>query len=95
MTAMTAPRTGPARKLTGALPALIVREWAPQNLEMPFGAIDGFVTPVEQFYVRSHFGVPTSSDTATAIRKIFDTGYLPGPGLCDKMGAWGKFQIGQ
>ena len=61
--AMTPPRTRnrilPSRKITGASSALIVREWAPQNLEMPFGAIDGFLTPVEQFYVRSHFAVPT------------------------------------
>lgn len=37
---------------------MIIREKEPANLEMPFGTLDGFVTPNEQFYVRSHFPVP-------------------------------------
>jgi DMSO/TMAO reductase YedYZ molybdopterin-dependent catalytic subunit len=40
------------------LGGLIVRERSPENLEMPFAALDGFLTPVERFYVRSHFAVP-------------------------------------
>jgi DMSO/TMAO reductase YedYZ molybdopterin-dependent catalytic subunit len=40
------------------LGGLIVRERAPENLEMPFASLDGFLTPVERFYVRSHFAVP-------------------------------------
>jgi DMSO/TMAO reductase YedYZ molybdopterin-dependent catalytic subunit len=37
---------------------MIVREREPLNLEMPFGSLDGFITPVELFFVRSHFLVP-------------------------------------
>ena len=37
---------------------MIIREKEPANLEMPFGTLDGFVTPNEKFYVRSHFAVP-------------------------------------
>lgn len=47
------PETGP-----GAPPGLIVREEEPLNLEMPFSSLDGFITPVERFYVRCHFPVP-------------------------------------
>jgi DMSO/TMAO reductase YedYZ molybdopterin-dependent catalytic subunit len=37
---------------------MITREKDPPNLEMPFGALDGFVTPTERFYVRCHFPIP-------------------------------------
>ena len=37
---------------------LIVREQEPLNLEMPFSSLDGFITPNELFYVRSHFPIP-------------------------------------
>lgn len=37
---------------------MIVREIEPLNLEMPFGSLDAFLTPVERFFVRSHFLVP-------------------------------------
>lgn len=37
---------------------MIIREKEPANLEMPFGALDGFITPNDQFYIRSHFPVP-------------------------------------
>jgi DMSO/TMAO reductase YedYZ molybdopterin-dependent catalytic subunit len=36
----------------------IVRSDAPLNLEMPFEKLDGFITPTEQFYVRTHFPIP-------------------------------------
>jgi hypothetical protein len=48
----------------GAQPALlapggmIVREREPLNLEMPFGSLDGFITPVGRFFVRNHFSIP-------------------------------------
>lgn len=44
----------------GLVPAggMIVRERAPLNLEMPFGSLDGFITPVDRFFVRSHFPIP-------------------------------------
>ena len=37
---------------------MIIRENEPANLEMPFGTLDGAITPNEKFYVRSHFPVP-------------------------------------
>jgi DMSO/TMAO reductase YedYZ molybdopterin-dependent catalytic subunit len=37
---------------------MIVRERDPLNLEMPFDSLDGFITPVDRFFVRSHFPVP-------------------------------------
>ncbi len=36
----------------------VIRQKEPVNLEMPFSALDGFVTPNARFYVRSHFPVP-------------------------------------
>jgi DMSO/TMAO reductase YedYZ molybdopterin-dependent catalytic subunit len=36
----------------------IVHSEEPLNLEMPFEQLDGFITPTEQFYVRTHFPVP-------------------------------------
>lgn len=37
---------------------MIVREKNPVNLEMPFGSVDSFITPVERFYVRCHHPIP-------------------------------------
>jgi DMSO/TMAO reductase YedYZ molybdopterin-dependent catalytic subunit len=39
-------------------PGAIVRQTNPENLEFPFSAVDGFITPVERFYVRNHFAAP-------------------------------------
>jgi DMSO/TMAO reductase YedYZ molybdopterin-dependent catalytic subunit len=36
----------------------IVRCEEPLNLEMPFENLDGFITPTEAFYVRTHFPIP-------------------------------------
>lgn len=36
----------------------IVRCEEPLNLEMPFEKLDGFITPTEAFYVRTHFPIP-------------------------------------
>jgi DMSO/TMAO reductase YedYZ molybdopterin-dependent catalytic subunit len=36
----------------------IVRSEDPLNLEMPFEKLDGFITPTEAFYVRTHFPIP-------------------------------------
>src|SRR5437667_10479297 len=36
----------------------IVRSESPLNLEMPFEQLEGFITPTELFYVRTHFPVP-------------------------------------
>jgi DMSO/TMAO reductase YedYZ molybdopterin-dependent catalytic subunit len=37
---------------------LIIRQKDPNNLEMPFDQLDGFITPSELFYIRSHFPAP-------------------------------------
>jgi DMSO/TMAO reductase YedYZ molybdopterin-dependent catalytic subunit len=61
---MQDPPPNPATQETHPLPAprspggMIIREHMPANLEMPFGSLDGFVTPTERFFVRSHFPVP-------------------------------------
>lgn len=39
-------------------PPLIVRSRRPLNLETPVATLDHRLTPVEQFFVRSHFGAP-------------------------------------
>lgn len=39
-------------------PGVIVRQKKPDNLEFPFASLDSFLTPNEQFYVRTHFEVP-------------------------------------
>jgi DMSO/TMAO reductase YedYZ molybdopterin-dependent catalytic subunit len=36
----------------------IVRSKSPLNLEMPFSAVDSFLTPTKSFYVRTHFQIP-------------------------------------
>jgi DMSO/TMAO reductase YedYZ molybdopterin-dependent catalytic subunit len=50
--AVGADDEGPTR------PGLIVRESSPLNLEYPFANLDGFLTPIEGFYVRNHFDIP-------------------------------------
>jgi DMSO/TMAO reductase YedYZ molybdopterin-dependent catalytic subunit len=37
----------------------IVRGESPLNLEMPFEKLEGFITPTELFYVRTHFPIPS------------------------------------
>ena len=44
--------------MTRASGGMIVREKEPVNLEMPFGSLDAFITPVERFYVRCHHPIP-------------------------------------
>src|SRR5947207_13368269 len=36
----------------------IIRGEAPLNLEMPFESLEGFLTPTDSFYVRTHFPIP-------------------------------------
>lgn len=37
---------------------LIIRQKEPKNLEAPFDRIDSYLTPMELFYIRSHFPTP-------------------------------------
>jgi DMSO/TMAO reductase YedYZ molybdopterin-dependent catalytic subunit len=41
-----------------AFAGLIVRDRNPESLEFPFSTLNSFITPNEQFFVRSHFNVP-------------------------------------
>src|SRR5438445_8418361 len=47
---------------------MIMREKEPLNLEMPFGALDGFVTPNERFYIRCHFLIPKINERDWRLR---------------------------
>jgi DMSO/TMAO reductase YedYZ molybdopterin-dependent catalytic subunit len=47
-----------AQAAEGGLPGLITRQKNPDNLEFSFAGLDSFLTPNEQFYVRTHFEVP-------------------------------------
>ncbi len=49
---------------------LIVRERNPDNLEMPFDTVDGFLTPTERFYVRNHFTAPTVDPSEWTLRVV-------------------------
>jgi DMSO/TMAO reductase YedYZ molybdopterin-dependent catalytic subunit len=59
----------------------IVRCEEPLNLEMPFEQLEGFVTPTEAFYVRTHFPIPKIDKKVWRLRiegeveKPFDLGY--------------------
>jgi len=46
----------------------IVRSLDPLNLEMPFGTLDGFITPTKSFYVRTHFPTPKIDRDAWRLR---------------------------
>lgn len=47
-----------ARAALLASGGMILRERDPLNLEMPFGSMDGFITPVDRSFVRNHFSIP-------------------------------------
>src|SRR2546430_17599375 len=46
----------------------IVRGEDPLNLEMPFENLEGFITPTESFYVRTHFPIPSIDRDAWWLR---------------------------
>lgn len=51
-----------------ASPGLVVRQYQPDNLEMPFASLDRFITPNERFYVRTHFAVPNIDRSVWRLR---------------------------
>ena len=63
---------------------LITRQKEPKNLETPFGQVDSFLTPIELFYIRSHFP-PPSLDVASYRLRI--DGAVPEPALFELRGA--------
>lgn len=50
--------TAAADEQPARLPGVILRQKNPDNLEFPFATLNSFLTPNEQFYVRTHFHVP-------------------------------------
>lgn len=52
------PQRGDQANAAGAFPGVISRQRNPDNLEFPFPTLRSFLTPNEQFYVRTHFDVP-------------------------------------
>lgn len=65
----------------GAWSGLITRQKAPDNLEFPFPSLRSFLTPNEQFYVRTHFEVPSMNPkswrlkVSGAVEKPGEIGY--------------------
>ncbi len=63
------------------LPGVIIRQKDPDNLEFPFASLDSFLTPNEQFYVRTHFEVPELDagswrlKVEGAVERPFEIGY--------------------
>ena len=47
-----------AETLQSSSVGLIIRQKEPNNLETPFDQVDSFLTPMELFYIRSHFPTP-------------------------------------
>src|SRR5229473_8303901 len=47
-----------AKSLQTYSAGLIIRQKEPTNLETPFDQVDSYLTPIELFYIRSHFSAP-------------------------------------
>jgi hypothetical protein len=58
-------RAADSQKLTAGK---ILRGESPLNLEMPFETLEGFLTPTESFYVRTHFPIPSIDKDAWWLR---------------------------
>src|SRR5262249_20223167 len=52
-----APPERDGRTGSSSFPGVITRQKDPDNLEFPFPTLNSFLTPNEQFYVRTHFEV--------------------------------------
>jgi DMSO/TMAO reductase YedYZ molybdopterin-dependent catalytic subunit len=51
-----------------SLGGMIMRERKPLNLETPFGSLNGFITPSDHFFVRSHFSIPRINNKKWRLR---------------------------
>jgi hypothetical protein len=47
---------------------LTIRQKEPKNLESPFDRIDSYLTPMELFYIRSHFPIPVLDRASYKLR---------------------------
>jgi DMSO/TMAO reductase YedYZ molybdopterin-dependent catalytic subunit len=62
-------------------PGVISRQKTPDNFEFPFSSLDSFLTPNEQFFVRTHFEVPKLEANAWrlkiegAVNRPFETSF--------------------
>ncbi len=65
---LAARASGEAPAVPAGNSGLTVRSHQPQNLEMPFQELKSWVTPTEQFFVRSHFAVPKVDPAAWRLR---------------------------
>src|SRR5688500_5378161 len=50
--------SSPTGRPGGPFPGMIIRQFEPANLEMPFPTLDGFLVPTARFFIRSHFATP-------------------------------------
>lgn len=66
---------------SGRRAALIIRQHQPENLEFNFSKLEGYLTPNEIFYIRSHFAVPKLEKSSWklkvegAVEKPFEIGF--------------------
>ncbi|HEX4764796.1 MAG TPA: sulfite oxidase [Lichenihabitans sp.] len=49
-------------------PGLVVRQKSPLNLEFQFSTLADWLTPIDQYYVRSHFASPELHDTGWRLK---------------------------
>lgn len=61
---------------SGDFPGVITRQTNPLNVEFPFPTLNSFLTPNEQFYIRTHFHVP---DLDAAKWKLTVEGHVDHP----------------
>ena len=47
---------------------MIVRSARPEDLQMPLSGIDDYITPVENFFVRTHVPVPNVNISKWSLR---------------------------
>jgi DMSO/TMAO reductase YedYZ molybdopterin-dependent catalytic subunit len=68
LTTAAAAALGRAAAEEPARPGLTVRQSEPRNLESPFAEFNSFVTPTDQFFIRSHFAAPPVDPTTHRIK---------------------------
>ncbi len=85
-------------------PGLVVRQKSPLNLEFQFATLSDWLTPVDQYYVRSHFPAPSLSVDSWRLRvegavenplalMLGDIGALPSTSLAAVMECAGNGRV--
>src|SRR5262245_15228683 len=91
---------------TPAFPGLIVRAHEPRNLEFPVSELRDAIVPTEQFFIRSHFAVPTIDEKTWRLKvegavekplelTLEDVAKLPSRSLTATIECAGNGQIGR